>query len=117
MAKFYLTIIFFLFFFISCSSNELGGLGIQITQTKEIITTSNPIVILNVVEDSNAEQAGLMQGDILLAVNGKSVEGKKCKYVVNKMLRGKIGTMVDVEVLRDKKIIVFTFPRGKIVLE
>ena len=51
-------------------NGSYSGFGIEITSTKE-----NYIKIVNVIEDSPAEKAKLQSGDIILKLDGESVEG------------------------------------------
>lgn len=51
-------------------NGSYSGFGIEITNTKD-----NYIQIVNVIEDSPAEKAKLQAGDIILKLEGESVEG------------------------------------------
>ena len=50
---------------------QYSGFGIQIANTKD-----NRILIVSIIDDSPALEAGLKAGDIILKMDGESVEGK-----------------------------------------
>lgn len=64
-----------------------GGLGIQITVRNRLLTVVTPI------EDTPAFRAGIMAGDIILAIDGKSTKGITIDGAVE-TLRGKPGSKV-----------------------
>ncbi len=71
------------------------GIGIYI----ENDTDDNVIAIVSPIAGSPAEEAGLMTGDKILAVNGTSFTGQEMNDAVS-MMRGEAGTSVTVTVLR-----------------
>ena len=75
------------------SRGEFGGLGIEITQEH------GRIVIVSPIEDTPAWRAGLKSGDIILEVNGESIEGLSLLQAVKKM-RGKPGTPIVLTIWR-----------------
>lgn len=83
------------------------GIGIEF----EIF--DDTINVLNVLPDGPAFKAGLMAGDKLIKVNDSSFVGRKLKETrIMKMLRGGIGTEVNVQVLRKNELKTFKITRG-----
>lgn len=75
------------------TEGEFGGLGVTISPHGGNIT------IVDVVEDTPGERAGLLPGDQLVEVEGESVLGWQVQDVVGR-LRGKPGTEVRLTTLR-----------------
>lgn len=73
---------------------EFGGLGIEITLEKGILTIVSPI------EDTPAYKAGLKPGDKIIKINGESTKNITLLKAVKKM-RGPKGTKVTVTILRE----------------
>ena len=73
---------------------EFGGLGIQISQIDGWITVIAPI------EGTPAYRAGIMAGDRIVEIEGKSSWGMKLRDAVKK-LRGEPGTKVTIKVKRE----------------
>ncbi len=68
---------------------------------------NNVIKVLSPIEDSPAKEAGLLSGDIIYKVDGVEYNGEEINKASNAM-KGKEGTTVDVEVIRDGEIKKFT---------
>ncbi|MBM4045322.1 MAG: S41 family peptidase [Planctomycetes bacterium] len=75
------------------TEGQFGGIGIEISIKEGILTVLTPIV------GTPAFRAGLMAGDRILRVDGKTTEGITLKEAVGK-LRGKPGESVTLTVLR-----------------
>lgn len=73
---------------------EFGGLGIEITLEKGVLTIVSPI------EDTPAFKAGLKPGDKIIKINGESTKNITLLKAVKKM-RGPKGTKVTVTILRE----------------
>ena len=75
-------------------SNDLSGkyvgIGVRIDTTEDGLP-----LIIGVFKDSPAEKAGLVNGDEILAVDGKSTAGKEIDEIVS-WVRGEAGTSVTV---------------------
>ena len=72
---------------------SFDGIGIQVDMKDNRLTVVSPI------EGSPAEAAGFRPGDIVLAVEGKSLSGKTLNDTVG-LIRGQRGTPVTLTVLR-----------------
>ncbi len=88
---------------------EFGGAGMEVGVREGL-----PVVIAP-LKDSPAEKAGFKPGDILVDVGGTSVLGKNITDVID-MIRGEVGTRVDIQVVREgaKKPITLHLTRGLI---
>ena len=72
------------------------GLGITISQN----SGDGKIYVVNCVEDSPADQAGIQEGDQLVSVDGISTEGRTTSEVID-MIGGSADGQVELEILRD----------------
>lgn len=88
-------------------SGTYAGIGVYIASTDE------GILIAGVMEGSPAEEAGLQHGDILVSIDGTSVEGYQLEDV-SKNIRGPVDTSVDLVVRRDGEEQSFTVQRRQI---
>jgi carboxyl-terminal processing protease len=75
---------------------EFGGLGIEVTQEDGIVKVVTPI------DDTPASRAGVMAGDLIVAIDGESVQGMTLNQAVDKM-RGAVNTSVTLTVARGAK--------------
>ena len=73
--------------------SEFGGLGVVVTLQNGMLTVINPM------EDSPGFQAGILPGDQILKINGKSTEKLGLNDAVEK-LRGAVGEKVTLTVNR-----------------
>ena len=60
--------------------------------------------IIEVRENSPAEKAGLLKGDIVVSINGKKAHELKLQEVIH-YFRGKVGKMVKLKIERGGQII------------
>jgi carboxyl-terminal processing protease len=75
---------------------QFGGLGIEITQENGLIKVVSPI------DDTPASQAGLKPGDLIVAIDGESVQGMTLAESVERM-RGPINSAIKVTIKREGK--------------
>ncbi len=78
------------------SNGEYVGIGVQMSQDLE----TNLITVIQVFRDSGAEEAGLLEGDVLSKVDGEDITGEDINNVVAK-IKGDEGTYVTIEVYRE----------------
>ncbi|MCK9338781.1 MAG: S41 family peptidase [Bacteroidales bacterium] len=78
------------------TTGQYGGIGALIQQR------NNQIVISEIYESFPAHKSGLLAGDIILKVNGKSTEGKSTEDV-SSILKGQPGSSVILEIQRPSK--------------
>ena len=88
-------------------SGSYEGIGI------EIVNKGDKIVVVTPIEGSPADRAGFESGDVLVAVNGKSVQDDELSEVIRK-IKGPEGTRVEVTVRRGQKERKFDLQRAEI---
>ncbi len=93
-------------------SGSFVGVGISINEKGDYIEVIAPIA------DSPAEKVGIKAGDLIIAVDGKSIKGKPLKEVVD-MIKGPIDTDVKLTIERQStnKKIDFTITRARVVIK
>jgi carboxyl-terminal processing protease len=72
---------------------EFGGLGIEVTQENGYIRVISPI------DDTPASRAGVKAGDLILALDGKTVQGMTLNEAVDKM-RGSPNSKISLTIKR-----------------
>ena len=72
---------------------EFGGLGIEVTQENGFIKVISPI------DDTPASRAGVKPGDLILALDGKTVQGLSLNDAVDKM-RGPANSRIKLTIKR-----------------
>ena len=85
------------------------GVGLYIAQNAE----TNEIIVVGVIEDSPANKAGILVGDIVKKVDNVEYTGENLTEASSNM-KGKEGTKVKVTVVRDNEEIDFNIIREKI---
>lgn len=93
------------------TSGEFGGLGIQ------VIMENGQVKVVSPIEGTPAQKAGVLSGDIIESVDGKSLEGVTLDEAVDK-LRGPVKTPVTLSVKRanQEKPLEFKIVRDRIVI-
>jgi carboxyl-terminal processing protease len=69
------------------------GIGVSFSQE------GNSFVVMDVFESSPAEDAGIIEGDIIVEVNGESVSGKATEQLAG-LIKGEEGTKVNLSIMR-----------------
>ncbi len=77
-------------------SGSFGGIGAELDMKDGILTVITPL------KGTPAEAAGLLKGDKIIAIDGKSTEGVSVDEAVSK-IRGPVGTNVTLTLVRDRK--------------
>lgn len=90
--------------------NAYVGIGVTISASAE----GQGLEIQKVSSGSSAEEAGLLVGDIIVAVDGESILDKTTDEVKN-LVRGEEGTAVTVGIRRGEQELSFTVTRQQIV--
>ncbi len=75
------------------TKGTFGGLGIEITLENGVVKVVSPI------DDTPAYKAGMLPGDLIIGIEGKSIRGLPLNKAVEK-LRGPVGSKVKITVLR-----------------
>ena len=90
---------------------EFEGIGIQFNMM------SDTLLVVSVTSGGPSEKVGILAGDRIIHVDGNTIAGVKIQNteIIN-LLRGKRGSKVKVEILRNgmKELIPFTIVRDKI---
>jgi carboxyl-terminal processing protease len=76
------------------TKGEFGGLGIEVTQDNGFIKVISPI------DDTPASKAGIKAGDIITALDGKTVQGLSLQDAVDKM-RGAPNSKITLTIKRE----------------
>lgn len=84
-----------------------GGIGVEVGMRNKVP------VVERVLQDNPAEKAGVMQGDIITAVNGEDTEGKTLNEVVA-LIRGEPDTTVLLQLFRSGQQQEVTITRQKV---
>lgn len=90
-------------------SGKFGGIGVMV----EYNNTEKSIMINTVYLDSPAEKAGIKVGDYIYAVDGKTINELGYNNAVNHV-RGKIGTPVELTLIRDGEYVTVTAIRAEV---
>ncbi len=89
---------------------ELCGIGVQIGINKE-----KKIIVIHPIEGTPAQKAGVMAGDLIKQIDGKTTEGFTVDDAA-KLIRGPIDSRVKLTILRKGKRRAINIVRGKIPL-
>ena len=91
------------------TTGELMGVGIQISLDED----TNQIVVVSPIEGTPAYFAGIKPNDIIVSIDGKSIEGFSIDSTV-KLIRGKKGTKVKLGIIRDDELLKVSLIRDRI---
>lgn len=93
------------------TQGEFGGLGIEIGEQDGYIKIITPI------DDSPAQRAGILSGDLIIEIDGKPLREMLINDAVN-LMRGEIGTTIDIRIMRDGELepLDFTLTRDVIAV-
>ena len=94
------------------TKGEFGGLGIEIGMEAGLVKVISPI------DDTPAAKAGIKAGDYIVKIDKKQVQGKSLMEAV-KLMRGPVGTSIDLTVRRKnvKKALEFKITRKVIEVQ
>jgi carboxyl-terminal processing protease len=90
-------------------SGSITGIGVVIEENED----TGRIFIANVLEGTPAQNAGLIEGDIFLSVNGEDVTDFSTDQLASRV-RGQEGTTVNLTMLRGEKELEFSIVRARI---
>ena len=91
------------------TTGKYVGIGVYITNNKE----TNQIVVLQTIEGSPAEGAGMQSGDIITKINGIEYTGEQLSEA-SAVLKGQEGTKAKLEILRKNETINLEIERKNI---
>ena len=93
------------------TNGNFVGIGVYMTQNKE----KNMVEVIKPIENSPAETAGIIAGDLIVKIDEKQVTGDKLEEAANK-IRGEEGTKVKIEILRGTEVKTFELTRKKVLI-
>ncbi len=93
------------------TNGNFVGIGIYMTQYIE----KNAILIIKPIENSPAEKAGILPGDIIKKIDNIEYTGDKLEEASNK-IKGEEGSKIKIEIERNGELKTFEITREKIVI-
>lgn len=93
------------------TNGNFVGIGVYMTKDLE----KNAILIIKPIENSPAEKAGILPGDLITKVDDVEYTGDKLEEASNK-IRGEEGTKVKLEIYRNGATKTFELTRTKVVV-
>ena len=90
-------------------SGNTGGIGVTVTQSEE-----GYIEVLETTESGSAAAAGILAGDLIIKVDGKTVEELGGYSKASECITGELGTYVEIGVLRGEEELSFSVIRKSI---
>lgn len=97
--------------FMTETEGNYVGIGIYMLQNTE----DNTVIVLSPIENSPAEEAGILPGDIIRKVDDVEYTGEDFEKI-STYIKGREGTKVKLEIERNKEILTFEIERRKIDL-
>lgn len=91
------------------ATGEFDGIGIYMAKNQE----NDCITIISPIKNSPAYEAGLLPGDIIAKVDDISCIGEDTSSV-SKRIKGQVGTVVKLEIVRDAETLIFDIVRAHI---
>jgi carboxyl-terminal processing protease len=76
------------------TSGKFGGLGIEVTMEEGVIKVVSPI------DETPAARAGILAGDLIIALDGETVQGLNLNEAVDRM-RGAVNTPISLTIKRE----------------
>jgi len=95
---------------LEATSGEFSGIGISIMGKAP---DDDVLSVVDVIQAGPADKVGIQAGDKIIEVNKEKLRGLSSDEVVNK-LKGKVGTTVELKIMRDDKPLEFTVMRDVI---
>lgn len=92
--------------YIDQKENAYVGIGVTIS-TEDV---SQGIIVTQVEPKGSAQKAGILPGDIIVEVEGQDLRGADIN-VSKDLIRGEVGTMVTIVVMRGEEKLTFTLER------
>lgn len=89
---------------------KLYGIGVYIA------VKNGKIIVVNVIDDTPAKKSGVKEGDVILKVNQTSTKGLDVSEVA-KLVRGRAGTKVTLDIMRGKTRIIKPVLREEISIK
>ena len=89
----------------SSSSNGSGGIGVQLLMDprSSLSNDKNLVMVMNVSDNGPAAKMGMKQGDVILEIDGETMEGATPEFIAAKC-RGEVGDTVNIFVQRRSNV-------------
>jgi carboxyl-terminal processing protease len=84
-------------------SGNFSGVGMEVGLREGLVTVISPL------PDTPAKRAGIVSGDVIVEIDGKSTEGMRIDEAV-KLIRGEQGTVVTLQIFREGELEFLTIP-------
>lgn len=98
--------------FNEATSGTYYGIGVVVSQSPE----TKAIKVVKTFKKGSSFKAGILADDLIIKVDGHSIEGQDLSKVVTK-IKGKEGTFVEIGILRNGKELSFKLERTKLEVE
>jgi len=114
MKKFWIILIISMIFSVGCKGKKkIGKLGIQVPTGQEFVSVDKPYIVVGVFEDSPAYNSGIRPDDIIVQINGVSLEGRKYVDIYENLLLGPPNVSLSILIKRKEKLLIFEVVRGE----
>ncbi len=94
-------------------SSDMSGSFVGIGVTVSYNRTDGTVTVIELSEGGGAEAAGILAGDLIISVDGSTIDDVGYDKLVS-MIKGKEGTTVDIGVMREGEEKHFTVTRSQI---
>lgn len=84
------------------SPDGQAGIGLELSSQKELI------VVIKAIEGGSAKKAGLKKGDIITAIDNKSIKSARLDEVL-RLIRGTVGSEIELSVVRGSALVPLSF--------
>lgn len=78
------------------TSGELSGVGVRL----QVDAQSKQLMVVEPIADSPASEAGILAGDRILAIDGKTTQGMTVE-AASRLIQGEVGTRLTLKIERD----------------
>ena len=95
--------------FLNQSNPHFGGIGVDVVQNPQGLR------VIDVFPGLPAAKAGLQHGDLIVDVNSTPLAGRTATYA-SKLIRGRVGSKVEITALRGNKRLTFSIVRANVVV-
>ena len=92
-------------------SGRYGGVGLSISKNAD-----KGLMVVSPIEDGPGEKAGILSGDIITEIDGKSTKDMSVDNAAN-IMRGKEGTKVTLTIVRDGVAEPIKYPLTRAIIE
>lgn len=86
----------------SCSDEKFGGIGLRVAQLydPDVPNKKGALVVLKVMNGLSADQAGVLEGDMITHIDGQSVKSQSFDDLITNHMRGPAGSEITITLER-----------------